>query len=309
MKRFLAIATVIPALAFTASAQDESGQVKMMKVEAERMAAQAKIVGIRGAVMGKTVKDAPYSATETTESTQVLADGTRIHNESTAQVYRDSEGRTRRETPDEVTIWDPVLKVSYILNPKDQTARQLPLGGGVFYFTQDGKAGTFSVRAPLPPPSPDLAKQKVEKDMIESKVMARQAAGGMAVAGTAGVMAGPSTTVADGAGPGRMTWITSDNGQFKKGASESLGTQNIEGVTAEGSRTTTTIQTGAIGNDRPLQIVSERWFSPDLQTLVQTRHTDPRTGEETFHLTNISRAEPAPYLFQVPAGYQVINQK
>jgi hypothetical protein len=309
MKRFLAIATVIPALAFTASAQDESGQVKMMKVEAERMAAQAKIVGIRGAVMGKTVKDAPYSATETTESTQVLADGTRIHNESTAQVYRDSEGRTRRETPDEVTIWDPVLKVSYILNPKDQTARQLPLGGGVFYFSQDGKAGTFSVRAPLSPVSPDLAKQKVEKDMIESKVMARQVAGGIAVAGTAGVMAGPSTIVADTGGPGPMTLMTTSNGQLKEGASESLGTQNIEGVTAEGSRTTTTIQTGAIGNDRPLQIVSERWFSPDLQTLVQTRHTDPRTGEETFHLTNISRAEPAAYLFQVPAGYQVINQK
>ena len=306
MKRFLAIATVIPALAFTASAQDDSGQVKMMKVEAERMAAQAKIVGIRGAVMGKTVKDAPYSATETTESTQVLADGTRIHNETTAQVYRDSEGRTRRETPDEVTIWDPVLKVSYILNPKDQTARQLPLGGGVFYFSQDGKAGTFAVRAPLPPPSPDIAKQKVEKDMIESKVMARQAAGGIAVAGSAGPM---TDTVVAGAGPGPMTWITTDNGQFKDAASESLGTQNIEGVTAEGSRTTTTIQTGAIGNDRPLQIVSERWFSPDLQTLVQTRHTDPRTGEETFHLTNISRAEPAPYLFQVPAGYQIINGK
>ena len=68
MKRFLAIAAVIPALAFTASAQDDNGQVRMMKMEAERMAAQAKIVGIRSAVMGKTVKDAPYSATEITES-------------------------------------------------------------------------------------------------------------------------------------------------------------------------------------------------------------------------------------------------
>ncbi len=83
---------------------------RMMKIEAERMAAQAKIVGIRSAVIGKTVKDAPYSATEITESNQMLADGTRIHNETTAQVYRDSEGRTRRETPNEVTIWDPVAQ-------------------------------------------------------------------------------------------------------------------------------------------------------------------------------------------------------
>jgi hypothetical protein len=308
MKQFLAIAAVVPALALTASAQDDNAQIRMMKMEAERMAAQAKIVGIRSAVMGKTVKDAPYSATEITESNQVLADGTRIHNETTAQVYRDSEGRTRRETPNEVTIWDPVAKVSYILNPKDETARQLPLGGGVFYISQDGKAGTFAIRAPAPD-NLDLAKAKADKEAAAAKIMTRTITGQGAVAGAGGAMvAGSGISVAD-SGPGQMTWATTATGGFKEGASESLGTQNIEGVSAEGSRTTTTIETGVIGNDRPLQIVSERWYSPDLQTMVQTRHSDPRTGEETFRLTNISRAEPAPYLFQVPAGYQIVNQK
>ena len=83
----------------------------------------------------------------------------------------------------------------------------------------------------------------------------------------------------------------------------------MEGMNAEGSRTTSTIEAGAVGNDRPIQIVSERWYSPDLQTAVMTRHNDPRTGEETLRLTNIHRAEPAAELFQVPAGYQMVDQK
>ena len=46
---------------------------------------------------GKLVKGAPYSAQAVTESTQTLGDGNRIVRKSTATVYRDSEGRTRRE--------------------------------------------------------------------------------------------------------------------------------------------------------------------------------------------------------------------
>jgi len=86
---------------------------------------------------------------------------------------------------------------------------------------------------------------------------------------------------------------------------ESLGRQSIEGVEAEGTRTTVTIPAGAIGNERPIQIVSERWYSPELQLVVMTRHSDPRFGETTYRLTNISRAEPDRALFEVPAGYTV----
>ena len=66
----------------------------------------------------------------------MLADGTRIHNESQTQVYRDSEGRMRRETPNEITIWDPVANASWVLNPKTQTARKLPMGTFVYTTTQ-----------------------------------------------------------------------------------------------------------------------------------------------------------------------------
>jgi hypothetical protein len=85
----------------------------------------------------------------------------------------------------------------------------------------------------------------------------------------------------------------------------SLGTQTIEGVVATGERITRTIPAGEIGNDKPLQIVTERWFSNDLQVVVKSTHTDPRWGTSTYQLTNISRTEPAASLFQVPADYAV----
>jgi hypothetical protein len=86
---------------------------------------------------------------------------------------------------------------------------------------------------------------------------------------------------------------------------ETLTPQNIEGVWAEGTRTTRTIPVGAMGNDRELKVVSETWYSKDLQMVVMSKHTDPRMGESTFRLTNIQRAEPDATLFQVPAGYKV----
>ena len=63
---------------------------------------------------------------------------------------------------------------------------------------------------------------------------------------------------------------------------ESLGKQNIEGVEAEGTRSTVTIPAGEIGNERAIEIVFERWYSPELQMVVMTRHYDPRFGETTY---------------------------
>lgn len=93
------------------------------------------------------------------------------------------------------------------------------------------------------------------------------------------------------------------NDEEQNGQTESLGTQVIEGVKAEGMRITSTIQAGTIGNDQAIQIVTERWYSPELQMVVMSKKSDPRVGETTFRLTNISRAEPAATLFRVPADY------
>jgi hypothetical protein len=86
---------------------------------------------------------------------------------------------------------------------------------------------------------------------------------------------------------------------------ESLGKQLIEGIEAEGARTTITIPAGEIGNERPIEIISERWYSPELQTVVMTKHSDPRFGETVYRLTNISRSEPDASLFQVPSDYRI----
>jgi len=91
----------------------------------------------------------------------------------------------------------------------------------------------------------------------------------------------------------------------QNGQTESLGTQVIEGVKAEGTRITSTIPAGSIGNDQPIQTVTERWYSPELQMVVMSKRSDPRVGETTFRLSNINRAEPAATLFQVPADYTV----
>jgi hypothetical protein len=85
----------------------------------------------------------------------------------------------------------------------------------------------------------------------------------------------------------------------------SLGTQMVGGISAEGTRYTRTIPAGKIGNVKPVVIVTERWYSPDLQMVVMTKRSDPRTGEATFQMTNIQRQEPAASLFQVPADYAV----
>jgi hypothetical protein len=92
-------------------------------------------------------------------------------------------------------------------------------------------------------------------------------------------------------------------GQSSDAKVEQLGNMFIEGVQAQGTRTTTTIPAGQIGNDRPINIVDELWYSPELQMTVMTKHSDPRTGETNFALKNITRSNPPPTLFQVPPGY------
>jgi hypothetical protein len=91
----------------------------------------------------------------------------------------------------------------------------------------------------------------------------------------------------------------------KETVTTSLGTQTIGGVTAEGTRYTRTIPAGQIGNVKPIVIITERWYSADLQMVVMTKRSDPRSGETVFQMTSITRTEPASTLFQVPADYAV----
>jgi hypothetical protein len=216
----------------------------------------ARFLGGEPGMPGRVVKNAPFTGDLTTETTETLGDGNRIHQTATAHMVRDSEGRTRREQSlsglgplgspsgdsQAIFIDDPVAGVNYALNPKNRTARKstgMVRGRG-------GRGG--------PPP----------------------------------------------------------NGGFRGGNrseqnvhTESLGRQTMEGLPVDGTRVTVTIPAGQMGNELPIEIVTERWYSPDLQMNIVTRHTDPRTGETVTRLTNVSRAEPAHSLFEPPADYKV----
>ncbi len=94
-------------------------------------------------------------------------------------------------------------------------------------------------------------------------------------------------------------------GMRSKEKTESLGAKTIEGVRVEGTRSTFEIPVGHIGNDKPIAVTAERWFSPELQVLVSSRHVDPIAGEHVFRLVNIKRLEPVAELFSIPAGYRI----
>jgi hypothetical protein len=115
----------------------------------------------------------------------------------------------------------------------------------------------------------------------------------------AGVITGMITAPATGAAPSRSR---------PEMQQEDLGTHVIEGVVAQGHRNTMTFAAGSQGNDRPFQVVNETWFSPDLKEMVLIKTTDPRSGENTTKLSNISRNEPSADLFIPPADYQVVDE-
>jgi hypothetical protein len=232
---------------------------------------------------GKTVKGAPYSAEAVTETVQVLGDGNRIVRKSSSMLYRDSEGRERREQSIEaigamrpkgdpeqtIFISDPVAKVSYVLHPTNRTAEK---SGLTFFKTEGGTTFTFSGR---PNVMVGAARAETERGLTI----------GAATAGN---------------------YVIRHEGVNEKVIKrESLGKRNIEGVEAEGVRTTHTIAAGEIGNDRPIDVVSERWFSEELQMVVMSRNSDPRTGETTYKLTRINRSEPLRSMFEIPSDYNV----
>jgi hypothetical protein len=221
------------------------------------------------------VKGSPFSADSVTEHVQVLADGNRMGRKSTAHIYRDGAGRTRRDheltrgnaagpdgqPPRLIIINDPVARVNYTIETQTGVARkrQLPPQRILEQFEKArGDNAPFSVLIPT---------STAHRRMAE------------------GDKASPMPT------PQR----------------EKLPAQTIEGVLAEGTRTTLIIPAGEFDNEQPMTIIHEEWYAPELQMIVLMKHNDPRFGETTFRLTNIMRGDPAGDLFQLPQGYKVVE--
>jgi hypothetical protein len=226
-------------------------------------------VGFEAGIGGKTITGAPFSASVSTQTTQTLADGNVIQHSTTGTFARDSQGRTRR---------DMTLPAIGPFAASGETPPHM-------VEINDAVAGVHY----LLDPSRKVAHK-----------MERRRHGKHGNITTSGPMPGPDdqtagVTFAVQPGPNNRNEVTTT----------SLGTQTINGIEAQGTRYTRTIPAGQIGNSKPITIVTERWYSPDLQMVVMNKRTDPMTGDSVTQFTDIQRGEPDPALFQVPSGYTV----
>ena len=85
----------------------------------------------------------------------------------------------------------------------------------------------------------------------------------------------------------------------------SLGEKSIDGIDAIGTRQIYTISAGSpFGNQKPVIITVEQWFSPALGVVISKTGRASTGGESNYRLGQIVQAEPEASLFTVPADYQ-----
>jgi hypothetical protein len=286
MRTKLAVVLMLGATAASGAVAQEKGDVFFQSGGAVG-------VGINEKVSRIPVLGAPYTATATNDSLQILADGNRITQSNSGMRARDSQGRTRQDAPlpaignmtaanapHLVFINDPVGQKTYTLNLTEKTAQSFLMprvGSGTGVGVGDGpiETNTFVFRL----------KQDAEAS----------------ASGQTPEIAGPKTLTI-------MDKVKAESfGEPSEVNTEDLGTQTMEGVIVTGTRTTKTIAAGLIGNEKPISIVIEVWTSPELKMVVMSKRSDPRMGEQTFRLTNIVRAEPDASLFTVPGDFKVID--
>ncbi len=269
------------------------------------------------------VKGAPYAADAVTEFVQILGDGNRITRTSSAKIYRDSVGRTRREqalksvgswsvagdNPVTISINDPVAGTHYTLNPSTRTATKVAVHRITATVSDKGEKGdkvatyTFSSSSTKSNVKGEGNSEHFKFVTDDNRTIVLSGDGAeKAIAEVKARKAAPAGVVSGVSVAGDKVMAFSSEAEVNK---ETLGTQMIEGVMAEGTRVTFTIPAGKIGNAMPIVTVNERWYSPELQTVVMSKNSDPRSGETTYRLTNINRSEPDASLFQVPGDYTI----
>ncbi len=275
-------------------------QAEMKKLEAAHfyLAREAEILEVAPLAPSTGVRNAPFSADAVTEFTQILGDGNRIERVFTTSIARDSSGRTRREQeivmlgpltalqaqqPRLVIILDPAAGVGYTLDAQTRVATR-------------------------------------SRSVVQIRGKVAQAAGDpleLSPGTKAFVVGGTTFGVSERKSDNVLTHLTDGTARGvvlqmpaaeSKVTTEQLGTRQIEGVSAEGQRTTMTIPAGAVGNINPIDVVTERWFSRELQMEVLISRRDPRSGDTVYRLTNVVRTEPPADLFVVPPDYTIRNQ-
>jgi hypothetical protein len=225
---------------------------------------------------GPVITGASYSGEQVSESVQILADGTRITRKSPGQnqkMYRDFAGRTRIERP---------------MFPGLPATSRNPFRDAMVAVIYDPIAG---FRYTLDPINHVAHRQKVQPLVPPA----------------------PKNLTVPAGSPPKATPVPASSAPAPSGlrrtiSQDSVGTQLINGVQAEGHRIIETIPAEAEGNDRPITVVSETWFSPELKLTVLSKRSDPRSGDSTTQILNLSRTEPDPSLFTVPADYSMVDE-
>lgn len=284
---------------------------------------------------GPVVKGAPYCAEAVHETVQWLADGqggvgSRITRQQLTQLCRDGEGRTRQVIDAAgrklVYLHDPVAGESWVLDTERKTARRstglrgaggetaLDLGAlrerALAAAGRAPRAATGAVTgaapaapavAPLPPlpPTPPMPPQPVVISRADgdrhTEVRVLRLNAGEAPEFLQFDMDLPP--------PPAVQWRAQTLAPRGPGSVSPLPGKDIEGLRANGQRSTWVIEAGKVGNDKPIQITREVWSSPELMVTLASRDFDPRTGETTYRLRNIKRGEPDAALLRVPADY------
>jgi hypothetical protein len=227
------------------------------------------------------VKGSPFCASVSTEHTQNFADGNRIHSIDNSSVCRDSEGRTRRDAGLNLLPAGPRDSAPKLITIVD------PVAGVRYLLDTENK---IAHKAPLPPPgsSPESALKGQRMLVLQS------------------AEPGPPQAFSTNMFYKRMT--AKDDSEPAP-TTENLGDQTINGIRATGTRITTTIPAGKMGNDQPINVVSERWFSSDLKATVMSKHEDPWAGELKTQFTGVNTSEPDSSLFTVPSDYKIVDDK
>ncbi len=216
-----------------------------------------------------TVPGQPFMAAIEVKRVQTLLDGNHVVTMALGRIARDSQGRVRQDLP------------------QAQTSASADASAARFASIYDPVAGFAYLL--------DAHSHTARKRLL----------------GAAGYgPAPPSVRAASAGGPSPQPQVpasTQNRDLRTSTTSESLGAEVIEGVSADGERTTRTIPEGQAGNEQPMAVTLESWFSAELRAVVLTRSNDPRTGEVTRKLTNIQRIEPPASLFDVPPDYKIIE--
>jgi hypothetical protein len=310
-----ALLAMVFAPGFAAEAEDDPVQQTRTRIITRDITELRALDGMRfiGPAMrmhGKAVKGMPYSAEVVSERQQNLADGNQIVHRTTSMSYRDGAGRIRQEVRNDkgevltITIHDAVDGATYVLNPRTRTATKLAAN------KEMGKAAGEAARARI-----EQLRKEGKMPTERREIIVRHGDGPegemrMQFEGPGKLhMEAPNMAHAPGQPTviqlGPLAGAFGDVKWSRSATTRDLGTREIEGVKAEGKLRSYEIPAGEVGNRNPIVVSDETWYSPELQVTLLSRHSDPRSGENTYRVAGLKREEPAAALFTVPSDYTV----